>query len=83
MNSSKATRKYERLLFKGIPEQPEQAYERDQNSNVSLRVTGRAQSPSNYDSDETEVLGYMTYDFQSQKEIFTPSMPAKVQDRSK
>ncbi len=71
MSSSKAIRKFERLLFKGIPEHPEQYYERDQNSSVALRVTGRSQN-NNVDSsgDNRNVIGYISYDFENHTEKF-------------
>jgi hypothetical protein len=71
MNNSRASRKYERLLFKGTPEQPEHNYERDQHSSVSLRVTGRAQTLTfNESAEEVETLGVVSYNFDKQKQRF-------------
>ena len=77
MNSSKVILKFERLLFNGIPDHPEHNWERDQNSNVSIRVTGRSRStksPVSIDSN-TQVWGYFDLDFENETETFTPATP--------
>jgi hypothetical protein len=73
MNNSKITRKYERLLFRGIPEHPEHNWERNENSNVSIRRTGKAQTTNLFDdsSNGCEVWGYFEYDHDNQTEKFT------------
>ncbi|WP_316849629.1 hypothetical protein [Pedobacter agri] len=72
MSNSKAIRKFERLLFRGIPEQPEHTYERDQNSIVTSRLTGKSQNENRIRrSQKTNVIGYVTYDFEAQTEKYT------------
>ncbi|MET3980677.1 hypothetical protein ABIB62_003281 [Mucilaginibacter sp. UYP25] len=73
MTTSKITRKFERLLFKGIPEQPEHNWERNENSNVAARVTGRPPSPFVGNSSrncEGELVGYFLYNNEKQTEEF-------------
>jgi len=41
MDSYRANRQYERLVFEGIPEHPETIYQRSSYSNVEERITGR------------------------------------------
>ena len=76
MTTSKITRKFERLLFKGIPEQPEHNWERNENSNVALRVTGRPPSSSANNCSSRivtgESVGYFLYDDDKQTEEFIP-----------
>jgi hypothetical protein len=67
------TRKFERLLFHGVPEQPETIWERDDNTHVSMRKTGRAQTLSEEDDTEDFVpVGRFQYDFKSGKITYIP-----------
>lgn len=70
MNSSKITRKFERLLFNGIPEHPEHNWERNEYSNVSIRLTGkpRALSSNSKISKETKIWGYFEFDHENETE---------------
>ena len=71
MFSSRIIRKFERFLFKGVPEQPESTYERDGNTYAAIRETGKS-SVEAIDEDEknfTEV-GEFTYDFAEGKETY-------------
>jgi len=72
MHNSRIIRKFERFLFKGISEQPEPTWERNDNTNVEMRKTGKAQSNSVDQSAENEfkVIGEYTYDFLAQKETY-------------
>ena len=75
MNSSKIIRKFERMLFKGIPEQPEPTWERHSNTNVSMRETGRAQSAA-FVKDvikDSQILGKISYNYETGEETFIPS----------
>ena len=75
MRNSKVIRKFERLLFDGVPEQPESAFERDDYSHVSMRKTGKSSLGSTNDSNsfssESEIIGYFTYDFEKGSEKYT------------
>lgn len=41
----RAFRQFERLLFRGVPEQPEPSWQRDFHSLVPIRHTGKSQLP--------------------------------------
>lgn len=73
MHNSRIIRKFERFLFKGISEQPEPTWERNDNTNVEMRKTGKAQSISVDKSEENDfqIIGEFIYDFEAQKEIYT------------
>jgi hypothetical protein len=73
MNISKITRKFERLLFKGIPEQPEHNWERNNhvNANVSMRDTGKSQSNSFVTKKERmQKIGTYKYNHETQTETY-------------
>jgi len=72
MHNSRIIRKFERFLFKGISEQPEPTWERNDNTNVAMRQTGRAQSTSVDHSEENDfkIVGEFTYDFEAQKATY-------------
>lgn len=72
MQNSRIIRKFERFLFKGIPEQPEPTWERDGNPYVSMRETGKAQASSeaNQYCNEEKIIGEFTYDFENQTEVY-------------
>lgn len=76
MSTSRLTRKFERFLFNGVPEQPEPIWERDANTNVSVRHTGKSQSISDYSdhSSETKVIGYFTYNFEKEEETYVSNV---------
>lgn len=45
-NQFRAIRQFERFLFRGVPEQPESAWQRDDvNAHVVKRLSGRSQLP--------------------------------------
>ncbi len=44
-NAYRAFRQFERLLFRGVPEQPEPSWQRDFHSLVPIRHTGKSQLP--------------------------------------
>ena len=69
------TRKFERLVFDGVPEQPESTWERDGNSYVSMRQTGRSQNISSSSISETSIiLGTFTFDHEHQTETFESNL---------
>lgn len=74
MYNSRVIRKFERFLFGGVPEQPEPTWERDDNTYVAMRQTGRAQA--SYSTPDfvgkSEIIGEFVYDFQQEKETFIP-----------
>jgi|HubBroStandDraft_2_1064218.scaffolds.fasta_scaffold306927_1 hypothetical protein len=64
MMNSRIIRKFERFLFKGIPEQPESTYERDGNTYATIRETGRSSvKPVEEDGKNFTEVGVFTYDF--------------------
>lgn len=76
MQNSRIIRKFERFLFKGIPEQPEPTWERDDNTYVSMRQTGKAQASSavnKFCNDET-IIGEFIYDFENQTEVYNSNI---------
>lgn len=42
-DSNRINRKFERLLFRGVPEKPESNYEREFHSQVDDRLSGKSQ----------------------------------------
>ena len=76
MNNSIMTRKFERLLFDGIPERPEAVYERDDNGIVSLRMSGRALASEEYDSKDEISMGTYHYDLEAGKVTYVPNADA-------
>jgi hypothetical protein len=72
MRNSKIIRKFERFLFKGIPEQPEPVWERDDNANVFMRQTGKSQSSSSGSdiSTDSQLIGTFTYNLEDQSELY-------------
>lgn len=79
MNNSIMTRKFERLLFDGIPEQPEAVYERDDNGNVNMRMSGRALASEEYDSKDSIAIGTYKYDLELGKITYVPNASAMEQ----
>lgn len=76
MSTSKIVRKFERFLFKGVPEQPEHTWERNDNSLVAMRQTGKPQSItsfSEFNSGE-EIIGKYIYNFEEQREEYIPNV---------
>lgn len=75
MTTSKIVRKFERFLFNGIPESPEQTWERNGNTSVALRQTGKSQTISSVTNanNDSEIIGVFRYDFVNQVEEFIPS----------
>lgn len=77
MRGSKNIRKFERFLFKGVPEQPETVWERNDNTNVFMRQTGKSQcSPAVTvnPSSEGKVLGYYSFNLEDQTESFVETL---------
>lgn len=74
MSNSKVVRKFERFLFNGVPEQPEPTWERDDNTHVYMRQTGKPQTSShNFDLNEScLVIGHFKYDFENNTEKYYP-----------
>ncbi|NLU92308.1 hypothetical protein [Chitinophaga sp. Ak27] len=71
MDSSSITRKFERLLFKGVPEQPESTWERNGYDNVFMRQSGKSHTPSiSTTEDNVDIVGYFIYNDENQTEIF-------------
>lgn len=78
MSNSKSIRKFERLLFNGIPEQPEPAYERNDYANVSMRQTGKAQASTTADTPKNAViLGHFLYDREKETATYEEDNSAK------
>lgn len=76
MQNSRVIRKFERFLFKGIPEQPEPTWERDDNTYVEMRQTGKAQASSENTeiSCESKVVGEFFYDYEKQTEKYVSNI---------
>ncbi len=74
MSTSRISCKFERFLFKGIPEQPEPIWERNANTNIRERQTGKSQNKSSVNNikDKSKIIGFITYDFDKKTEEFTP-----------
>jgi len=73
MSKSRIIRKFERFLFKGVPEQAETVWQKDDNANATVRETGKSQeSRKGYHTilGNNDSLGYFEYDFDTNKEIF-------------
>lgn len=72
MNSFDITKKFERLLFNGILEQPEQTFERDGNTNVHMRETGKSQTSTSLAGlgKDNEVIGHFEYNKETKTETF-------------
>ena len=69
------TRKFERLLFDGVPEQPEPIWERNDNSNVFMRHTGKPQILANNASNEYSVIiGTFTFDHEKLNEFYVSNV---------
>lgn len=60
----RAFRQFERFLFRGVPEHPEQIWERETYGNATERYTGRSQlvkRPGSYRIRRGEVIAKVTY----------------------
>lgn len=69
-NPFRATRQFERFLFRGVPEQPEAIWQRKPMAYVNDRTTGRSQfaeQHSYYESIEAEVIATIIYQPNLQK----------------
>ena len=79
MNSSKIILKFERLLFNGVPDHPEHNWERDENSNVSIRLTGKSRRSSKpvASTEGSEIWGYFDIDYDNGTDTFTPANDVK------
>lgn len=76
MNNSIMTRKFERLLFDGIPEQPEAVYERDDNGITNWRMSGRSLASEEYDSKDGISMGTYQYDLETGMVTYVPNASA-------
>lgn len=64
-------RRYERFVFHGVPERPEPVFERDDNSYVAERATGRAvHSETESSSDDSTLIGYIRINLEKGTEEF-------------
>jgi hypothetical protein len=74
---SRIIRKFERFLFNGIPEQPESTWERDGNTYVSMRESGK--SLSNFDEIADNApftkIGEYRYDLKNGKTAYKRLIP--------
>lgn len=64
LNYFRAFRQFERFLFRGVPEHPEQIWERETNASATDRYTGRSQlvkRPGSYRIRRGEVIARITY----------------------
>lgn len=64
LNYFRAFRQFERFLFRGVPEHPEQIWERETNASATDRYTGRSQlvkRPGSYQIRRGEVIAKITY----------------------
>jgi len=64
LNYFRAFRQFERFLFRGVPEHPEQIWERETNASAADRSTGRSQlvkRPGSYQIRRGEVIARITY----------------------
>ena len=64
MDSYRANRQYERLVFEGIPEHPETIYQRSTYSNVDERITGKSllvDDSDLYDEPGEQVIATIIY----------------------
>lgn len=83
MNNSRMTRKFERLLFSGVPEQPETVYERNDNSYVVMRQTGRSQNAKSESiSKDSQIVGVFTFDHSNQTETYESKIDKQEDDQS-
>jgi len=75
MSGSGKIRKFERFLFKGVPEQLESVFERDGYSLIDMRKSGLSASIDyNKQLEEGQMLiGTYVYDFEEKKETYTPN----------
>jgi hypothetical protein len=72
MDWSDAARKLEAFLFHGVPERPESTFERDDNSHVTERATGRSLSSPGAarKSDAWVTFGQIKVDIETETETF-------------
>ncbi len=63
LNYFRAFRQFERFLFRGVPEHPEQIWERETNASATARYTGRSQlvkRPGSYQIRRGQVIAKVT-----------------------
>jgi hypothetical protein len=65
-------RKFERLLFDGIPEQPETVYERDDNGIIAWRLSGRSLASEEHISEGISI-GTYRYDLETGEVVYIPN----------
>jgi hypothetical protein len=69
------TRKFERLLFEGVPEQPEAMWERNDYSHVMMRKTGKPQVLFQHVPNPTAlIVGTFTFDHIKQEENYVSNL---------
>jgi hypothetical protein len=67
-NPYRAFRQLERKVFRGVPEQPESAWQRSPNAQATERLTGRAlREPALPPADEKQVFATVAYEFRGAK----------------
>lgn len=70
--SNRITRKFERLLFRGVPDKPESNYEREFHAQVDDRLSGKSQLRNcNFDieTDNLIKIANISYFIDSEKTI--------------
>ena len=83
MNNSRMTRKFERLLFDGVPEQPEPIWERNDYSHVMMRQTGKSQVPFRHIVNPSAlIVGTFTFDHIKQEEYYVSNLESISQEQS-
>lgn len=77
MTRSDLIRKYERFVFRGVPEQPESTYERDSFSHMDMRKTGLSIADDLVDTPlvSASLIGTFIIDLTTESESFIPSEP--------
>ncbi len=70
MNRSELTRKVERIVFKGVPEQPEPNHQTVGYGNANIRYSGRSSTwinESGLNRSKFRIYGKVTFDFDNNK----------------
>lgn len=75
MDSTSIIRKFERFLFKGVPDTPETIYDRGGYSHVYMRSTGQSTMPEHSENQNSEqiLIGTYVYDIENKTEAYTPA----------
>lgn len=71
MEILRAIRYFEFHVFQGVPEKPEDSFERDNYSSHNERYTGRSlKSSTSIDIDKNDILGYFVDDFENKMQSY-------------